>query len=268
MSFDPLGSGAAFGIGSPFAAILPYLEQQNLRDILSPDRPWYLESSTVAQMVISVYLCPSDTGPYRHSIPLFDVLGLPVGSIFGSNSYGLSKGVNDALCFSLWFGAPPITAESGMFDFNAFRGIADIGDGSSNTFMIGEGATGYPLCHGIGCMTQYQNYLSVDNWLFGGQSQPAWVNQGFVYPGNKCSTVERLNKAPVTDAVIVVPQAFNCTPSFRGGPHWTTNFRSFHPGGGLFLYADGSTRWTKDTIAMPTYRALSTIRGGELLSNE
>ena len=94
------------------------------------------------------------------------------------------------------------------------------------------------------------------------------MTQGFVYSGNKCSTVERLNKVPVTDSVHAVLQTFDCRASFEGGPHWTTNFRSFHPGGALFLYADGSVRWTKETIAMSTYRALSTIQGGEIISSD
>jgi prepilin-type processing-associated H-X9-DG protein len=103
-------------------------------------------------------------------------------------------------------------------------------------------------------------------WIVEGHSQPGWVSAGFIFAGGKCSTVERLNKNPVTDSVHAVLQTFDCTPSFRGGPHWVTNFRSFHPGGANFLHADGSVRWTKETIAMPTYRALSTIQGGELIS--
>jgi prepilin-type processing-associated H-X9-DG protein len=75
-----------------------------------------------------------------------------------------------------------------------------------------------------------------------------------------------LNKVPVTDSVHDVANTFNCTPSFLGGPHWVTNFRSVHPGGANFLFADGGVRWVKETIAMPTYRALSTIQGGEVVS--
>jgi prepilin-type processing-associated H-X9-DG protein len=104
--------------------------------------------------------------------------------------------------------------------------------------------------------------------VVGGHSQPPWVLQGFVYSGNKCSTVERMNKVPVTDAVHDKADTFNCTPSFLGGPHWCTNFRSFHPGGANFLFADGSVRWKSQTIAMPTYRALSTIQGGEVIPSE
>jgi prepilin-type processing-associated H-X9-DG protein len=134
--------------------------------------------------------------------------------------------------------------------------------------MMGEAAGGYPICHGIGCDQPYAGGLSVHFWLVGGHSQPPWVLQGFVYSGNKCSTVERMNKVPVTDSVHAKEQTFDCTPSFRGGPHWCTNFRSFHPGGANFLYADGSVRWKSQTIAMTTYRALSTIQGGEILTSE
>jgi prepilin-type N-terminal cleavage/methylation domain-containing protein/prepilin-type processing-associated H-X9-DG protein len=53
------------------------------------------------------------------------------------------------------------------------------------------------------------------------------------------------------------------TPSF----HPTSlGFRSRHPGGAQFAFADGSVRMIKDTIAHPTYRALSTRSGGEISS--
>jgi prepilin-type N-terminal cleavage/methylation domain-containing protein/prepilin-type processing-associated H-X9-DG protein len=256
------------GIGSPLAAILPYLEQKNVQDLLDPNQPWFMVSPTAARMSLSVFLCPSDPGPSPYHYPFFDAFGLPVGSTFGSSSYGISKGVNDALCLSAGFGPPPTTAESGLFDFNSFRRISEISDGTSNTFMMGEAASGYPVCHGIGCDRPSADRLSVHTWLVGGHSQPGWVLGGFIYSGNKCSTVERPNKVPVTDSVHDVANTFNCTPSFRGGPHWTTNFRSFHPGGANFLYVDGSVRWTKETIAMSTYRALSTIQGGEIISSE
>jgi prepilin-type N-terminal cleavage/methylation domain-containing protein/prepilin-type processing-associated H-X9-DG protein len=256
------------GIGSPEAAILPYLEQKNLQDLLNPDQPWFLVSPTAAQMTLSLFICPSDTGPSPYHYPFFDSWGLPVGSTFGSDSYGLNKGVNDACCLSPGFGPPPTTALSGLFDFNTFHQIAEIRDGTSNTFMMGEAAGGFPICDGIGCSTPYTGGLSVHFWLVGGHSQPPWVLEGFVYSGNKCSTVERLNKTPVTDAVHDVSQTFNCTPSFQGGPHWVTNFRSFHPGGANFLLVDGSVRWISQSIAMPPYRALSTIQGGEVISSD
>lgn len=43
-------------------------------------------------------------------------------------------------------------------------------------------------------------------------------------------------------------------------------FRSNHAGGGNFAFADGSVRLISDSIDLATYRALATIRGGELVS--
>jgi prepilin-type processing-associated H-X9-DG protein len=256
------------GVGSPLAAILPYLEQKNIQDLLDPAQPWVNVSPTVAQLSLAVFLCPSDTGPSPHHYPFFDSWGLPVGSTFGSDSYGLSKGLSDAMCLSAGYGPPPVTNLSGMFAFNSFRQMSQVTDGTSNTFFLGEAAGGYPICNGVGCTTPYPNTTSVHFWLVGGHSQPGWVTSGFVYSGNECSTVERLNKVAVTDSVHDVANTFDCTPSFQGGPHHVTNFRSFHPGGANFLYVDGSVRWVKDTIAMPTYRAISTIQGGEVVGGE
>ena len=43
-------------------------------------------------------------------------------------------------------------------------------------------------------------------------------------------------------------------------------FRSLHPGGANFAFADGSVKFIKQTIATPTYMALGTRAGGEVVS--
>ena len=57
--------------------------------------------------------------------------------------------------------------------------------------------------------------------------------------------------------------------------HWRTriptigslsNFRSDHPGGGLFLLCDGSVQFLSENIDMSIYTGLSTIQGGETVS--
>ena len=44
--------------------------------------------------------------------------------------------------------------------------------------------------------------------------------------------------------------------------------RSRHPGGVNGLLCDGSVRYFKDSIALPAWQGLSTMRGGEVLSSD
>lgn len=100
-------------------------------------------------------------------------------------------------------------------------------------------------------------------------------------------TLDRLNARPVTHTVMGISEVGvdairdalrACNPSFDfDGPgtlgqsananpaslHATSGFRSDHPGGANFLFADGAVRFIQDGVDLPTYRALSTIQGEE-----
>jgi prepilin-type processing-associated H-X9-DG protein len=67
----------------------------------------------------------------------------------------------------------------------------------------------------------------------------------------------------VTDSFIDVGASSDCRASYQGGTHSTANFRSDHTGGVHMLYIDGGVRFISENIDLPTYRALSTIAGGE-----
>jgi prepilin-type processing-associated H-X9-DG protein len=52
--------------------------------------------------------------------------------------------------------------------------------------------------------------------------------------------------------------------TWGGDPNYwveSMGFRSYHPGGAHFCFADGSVRWVNDQISHPVYRALSTRDG-------
>ena len=91
-----------------------------------------------------------------------------------------------------------------------------------------------------------------------------WVPREAAYG---CS-VEPINKYPVTDTFLDYPQyvgdfaAFKsgasghyCKPSYEGGKHAASNYRSDHPGGCNFLMADSSVAFVNEGIDMAVYRA-------------
>jgi prepilin-type processing-associated H-X9-DG protein len=49
-------------------------------------------------------------------------------------------------------------------------------------------------------------------------------------------------------------------------PAHADQFWALHPGGALFLFADGSVRFIKSRRPLPIFQALATRAGGEILS--
>ena len=56
----------------------------------------------------------------------------------------------------------------------------------------------------------------------------------------------------------------DCTDSGRNAA--VTGPRSFHPGGVNVLMLDGHVQFVKNSVSLSTFRALSTIAGGEVIS--
>ena len=56
---------------------------------------------------------------------------------------------------------------------------------------------------------------------------------------------------------------FSTCTSSANCPEADAPFGSYHSGGAHFCFADGHVSFVNETIAMPTYQALSTINGGE-----
>ncbi|MCC6512082.1 MAG: DUF1559 domain-containing protein [Pirellulaceae bacterium] len=110
---------------------------------------------------------------------------------------------------------------TGMFVYFETRRPSDIVDGHSNTFAVGE-------------------VRAADKW----ESSNIWT-YGISHADCLRSTKNRINTLP--GAGIVEDRQ-------------NSAFGSLHPGGALFLYADGHIQFVDESIDIETYRRLSTLQ--------
>lgn len=246
--------------------LLPYFEQTGAYALYDQTQPWWNQTPHVARAVIPTFVCPSASHPNPITLNQLAPLSLPAGTTFGTTDYAYSKGSNDALCAS---GSGVASNERGMFDANALTRVADITDGTSSTFAVGEGTGGprWPLCLQPGCIAPFagpggQPVAAVGAWISGTGTVPFLLPMGFITASIVASTAEPLNKTPVTATYLEIAQIQDCRCSRNGGPHSVANFRSDHPAGAQFLFADGSVAFLSESTNSSLYRQLSTISEG------
>jgi len=121
---------------------------------------------------------------------------------------------------------------------------ADITDGLSNTLMASE-VVGYESTFdGRGCWVAN----AMGSSIFSAKTTPNSTTNDVL---------------PMCESKIPNGDPLHCTQLQSSGKVFAAA-RSRHPGGVVALYADGSTRFTADTINAATWMALSTRAGGEL----
>lgn len=226
---------AALPLWSFLARLLPYIEQGNIYKLGNIDTA-NIQGNPAISQPIKTFLCPSDisapngTLTGRADMPAAQVAGVTnikgvIGSYWGN---GEARWIN--LPASL--GAFPqwqwgLAIGNGIF----YRGdiirpltYTDVLDGTSNTFMLGED---------IPTKTVWN----------------AWAYSN-----------------TVTGNVSIGPNATLLNGSPVPANDWTNNFgfRSFHPAGLNFAFADGSVRFVNQNIDLTTYRALGSINLGEV----
>jgi hypothetical protein len=264
-----------------FVALLPFIEQQQLWERYNSKLPWYYQDADVARTVIPGFICPSNdiiANPWTE--PFFVTAAKatrsPLGGELALATYVFSKGTNDAYCRSL--DEIPVE-ELGMFDYASSIQEKQIVDGLSRTFAMGEAANGphWQLCSADDCEApdlatpdpRYTDgpYFARQFWIGSGNVRLLYDSPvHLALTGNFACTLAPLNKFPVTHFLYDdVTKGQQCRGSLgnSANTHRVPNFRSDHAGGGYFLMGDGSVTFVTATIAIPVYRALSTIAGGE-----
>jgi len=250
VNYRPSGTTfeADYSTWSWMQGILPFIEQKPLFDQLLPARPMAAPGNLAAsQTAIRTYLCPSDTSDVNGIMTgRSDVSGDPPKAV---NSYKACCGNNwewapfvnvpptgrwpndgnglvhcNGIICSNTYGAPPSDPNWVLRNTVPF---AEIADGLSNTFAVGE-------------------------------TIPAWCAWSWWYCNNAtvATCAIPLNYGRGIDKLEQWTWHWN--------RNW--GFYSQHPGGANFSLVDGGARFISDTIALGVYRGLASTSGGEVAS--
>jgi prepilin-type N-terminal cleavage/methylation domain-containing protein/prepilin-type processing-associated H-X9-DG protein len=226
------------GFDGTFLIILPYLEEQSLA-VRFDDNVAYQGTAanlSVANTSMPIYLCPSMTLP--REVPDPDPA---CGENGAPGSYAVSTGSGISFVFSF---VPPHNGAiiHPKFGATTLSKIANA-DGTSKTLMIGE--------LNFGLKNYYWSTGKPPNTVKGGETR--WA---VGYPGVTWgSAAGRLN----SDTLQTLEYGFFYAEYEA--------FRSDHPGGVNFAFADGSVRFIADDINQATLQALATRAGGEVVEN-
>ena len=231
---------------------LAYIEQDNLRKNYDTNQTWGAAINLpITSQKVKILQCPSSPNPDRKD-------GDPQTNAWNTvavTDYAASTGVAASASTTGAF-------QPGILEKNRTPGnrLADVTDGLSNTIAITESA-GRPQIYQLGkpVGTASVNGTQING---GGWARPASdldfysaTADGTTYPG---------------------PCAVNCTNGFlysaypdpRFGTEGSSAPYSFHSGGVNTLLGDGSVRFVSSSVTAPTFAALVTRAGGEVVTGD
>jgi prepilin-type N-terminal cleavage/methylation domain-containing protein/prepilin-type processing-associated H-X9-DG protein len=235
------------------------------------------QNATAAAAQIASYNCPSEP-PYTPK----DFS--PVVTQYTHSSYGMSRGRDENIYFNWAVNAFPDPAAQNPQSCNSAKGdgmfgsdfavkISAVTDGTSNTFLFGE-TSRWPNEPGGILGEANATFAALVNLYFSGEVRP--LTGAFVIPV--------INSPPDTDGTVtnacfgaaVVPSDWwnPSSPYYSAAAaaacrrlgQWA--FRSLHPGGANFAFADGSVKFIKNSVNYATYTGLGSRAGGEVLSSD
>jgi len=270
------------------ALILPYMEDTNLANLYNKANDWNQQPASVAATVISYYLCPSSGGDSLLTDPILTALNKSNSTSYpftkgGANNYLLNKGSTP-----YWAMTPAANtlAGVGMFMLNMETRLGNVTDGTSKTFLLGEGSSSkkfglmdgapgtYPLTSGVptntAVATASTNPLGAV-WIAAQPASDALLTAlaaaGLTATnsagGNYGGTAVVMNQNPVVRNEAYLTNGL--VDSTQGD---TSNFRSDHSGMSNFVFTDGHVAAVSSGVDFAAYQAASTRAGGETSSVE
>jgi prepilin-type N-terminal cleavage/methylation domain-containing protein/prepilin-type processing-associated H-X9-DG protein len=295
----PPGSGdvASGSTSSPsiLAIVLPYMEQASIYTLFNLNADVNLDATNFLARTQEVgsYLCPADSQDGYRVQPGNIPTGLSNANSGRSNYLGNIGTTADQYSTDL--------NRVGIFNFQTKNGkvtsrvqITDVADGSSNTAMLSEtlrSTVGQGCGTGGGDTYNPTNIYLIptndDGWsnltpmtgtLFN-ETNPAALIQGMTY---KCNSWDYTPTNRITyrgcqyyrHIVEMSTYTHTVPPNYKGYDCGNLDItaahvaaRSRHTGGVNVAFADGSVHFIRENIAFPTWQALGTRSGGDLVDS-
>lgn len=267
------GAGSATHQNSVLTTILPYLELDNLRQLIQHDQPLFVPyyglivvNPTQAQAVGSIvraFVCPSEN--FEPNFTDYHQVSMAGGNYVANAGSGTGTNYD--------FRYPT----DGVFWFGSKLRFKDIPDGISSTLFFSEALMGSGTDSYTVSTSEMQRY----------------------YMDASCSTLLQLNQVgtapPLTDEICSATEGMlyrgDRAASWIGGPGQRSLFNSYylpndhnkhdcgiggvgrfkaasqHPGGVNMILGDCSVHFIKSHIELTTWRALSTRGDSEALGS-
>jgi prepilin-type N-terminal cleavage/methylation domain-containing protein/prepilin-type processing-associated H-X9-DG protein len=246
--------------------ILPYIEQAQMSNALNLNLAAItFQNSSIVQAKLGVFSCPSEIlnnamwNSTSATVPSRSKGNYVVnwGNSDFEQNMPLANIPNDSLAPANLGQYVTVTSIRGPFRVNNTTtaiqpfGFQDIGDGTSNTMMASELKFAPDASNG-------KSDARGDVWSEG--TKCGYTFMAATTPNSGIpDQLDGSNGCPNTKVNPPCIQTSGNTREFNAA-------RSYHSGGVNVLFCDGSVKFIKDTISIPTFRALSTKDGGEIVS--
>jgi len=248
----PKSNGSFAGGTTLWVELFPYLEEHNLQwawDYSDYRKNLRGGRNATSAHVIEVLLCPShprlenpvdwtDTSQHWPNLAWAD-------GFYAASHYGGNGGTLPFNYISPPSVSPP--SRDGVFFQSSRVRVADITDGTSNTFLFGERSQEDP---------EYDRLTAV----FDPGSGPLVKFGTWGWAGADGATNSLGTPVPINYRVPPLPNAGD----WRWEIFRLSAFGSDHPGGATFAFADGSLRFIADDLPLKQLQALSTRAGEEV----